>query len=584
MRYHRTSSTPQHRLAIGVVVAALGLAVPVAAAESDLDRFKTEIDAFIGRLGPSTNGVVEWAGSDPYEIRGEGDVLVAVITNARLSVKTPQVDHLTLDRIEIRRIGQKEEGRLIELAVLLPEQVTLSETDGSETRIALKDARANAIIEAQSGRGRDTKIAIASVRIDHVNSGAWLSFGPLSLTSKLVTGPDGGWSAPVEFDVNKIECFFPQGPFEGGIDRITFNGKSAGPKLDVLNKLRDAVEAVQNNHGQSPEARGAAFLALLPTIPAPFSTIRGELAMAGLTVRGVTGETLVSLAKAGSTIEITGLDTEAAAIRFSVRHEGFDLAQSILDETKVPHRIVLDLGLDGLSTQALSALLRAVGTMAEENKPGEDETQWKKQQATQQAIGAVAMLNPTFHIYDIAVDTDDVGADLTAEAKGSPLAPKGYTAAADLVIRGFGAIPKLSDGIPFAEYLPVLKELSVEEKAPDGTPRVDFHLASDPPNWITINGNDVSLWFTGAAVKPYQPRLLKPSDPPMRGNDVRSLQQALAAARITVEQDGVYTSSTAAAVARFQKDKGINVSGVVDAATRQRLGLPVDAPRQDGSN
>ena len=52
----------------------------------------------------------------------------------------------------------------------------------------------------------------------------------------------------------------------------------------------------------------------------------------------------------------------------------------------------------------------------------------------------------------------------------------------------------------------------------------------------------------------------------------RGVQRALAAAKIAVDQDGVYSSATAGAVARFQKQNGINVSGVVDAATRQRLG------------
>jgi peptidoglycan hydrolase-like protein with peptidoglycan-binding domain len=70
----------------------------------------------------------------------------------------------------------------------------------------------------------------------------------------------------------------------------------------------------------------------------------------------------------------------------------------------------------------------------------------------------------------------------------------------------------------------------------------------------------------------------------MRGNDVTNIQRALAGAKIAVEQDGVYNSSTAAAVARFQKQNGMNVNGVVDGATRQRLGLTAEAPRQGGRN
>src|SRR5262249_31943938 len=152
---------------------------------------------------------------------------------------------------------------------------------------------------------------------------------------------------------------------------------------------------------RSPEARGAALLSVLPTIGVPFGAIRGEATLEGLTVRGVTGETLLSLVKAGSTTEVTGLDGEEAAMRFSIRHEGLELAPSLLEDAKVPHRVVVDLGVSGLSTQALVKVLQAVSMMADEDRPSEAASQEKKQQAVQQALGASAMLNPTFHIYDI---------------------------------------------------------------------------------------------------------------------------------------------------------------------------------------
>ena len=66
----------------------------------------------------------------------------------------------------------------------------------------------------------------------------------------------------------------------------------------------------------------------------------------------------------------------------------------------------------------------------------------------------------------------------------------------------------------------------------------------------------------------------------MQGNDVKSVQRAPAKANIPIDQDGVYSPTTAAAVAQFQKQNGLNVSGVVDIATRRWLGLPADMPRQ----
>ncbi len=577
------SSVSRRRLTLAATMVAFFLSAS-ARAEPDVDRFKAEIDAFIGRLGPSSNGAVKWVSSDPYEIRHDGEALLATIENARLSLNTPQPGQLTLDSIEIRETARKDEGKLVELALTLPKNMILREADGTETKITLTGARANTVVEAELGRGRETLIEIASARLDQPKTGTWVTLGPLSMSSKLAAEANGGWSGPVQLDVEGIEYFLPQGPFSGAVDRIAFTGRSAGPRLNELDKLRHAIDQMQADDSKSPQARGAAFLAALSTISEPFSTIRGELALKALTVRSVTGETLVAVAKAGSTMEVSGLDTEQAALRFSISHEGLDLAPSLIENGKVPRRMVLDFGVADLNTQALTNLLHALITATDQRVSGENESEANKQQALQQALGAAAMLNPTFHVYDFAIDTKEVGVDLTAQAKGSPLAPKAYTASGDVGVRGFDAIPQLSGAIPFAQYLPVLREIGVEGTAPDGTPRLQFHLTSAPTDWIAINGNDVSAWFDATETAAGQPRLLRPSDPPMRGTDVKNVQRALAAAKISIEQDGEYNSATAGAVARFQKQNGLNVSGCVDAATRRRLAELGDPPRQGGRN
>src|SRR5260370_35587325 len=195
--------------AVAALVVALALGSPPRGAETDIDLFRSEIAAFIGRLEPSTNGMVKWAGSDPYEIRREDDSLVATITNPRLAFRA-ELDRLTFDRIEIRRTGQKDAGKLIELAILLPREGTLLEADGGETRLTLTDARAEAEIEAQTGRGRATAITIASARIEQPRIGAWIGFGPPAMTSKLVAKSDGGGSGPVHFKAKAVGFALPQ--------------------------------------------------------------------------------------------------------------------------------------------------------------------------------------------------------------------------------------------------------------------------------------------------------------------------------------------------------------------------------------
>ena len=73
------------------------------------------------------------------------------------------------------------------------------------------------------------------------------------MAHRRVADPNGGWSGPVEFEARGIEYFLPQGPVGGGIDRIAFNGRSAGPRLAELEKLRDAVDRLQAEDSKSPQ-------------------------------------------------------------------------------------------------------------------------------------------------------------------------------------------------------------------------------------------------------------------------------------------------------------------------------------------
>jgi len=71
------------------------------------------------------------------------------------------------------------------------------------------------------------------------------------------------------------------------------------------------------------------------------------------------------------------------------------------------------------------------------------------------------------------------------------------------------------------------------------------------------------------------PRVLKLTSPRMRGEDVRSVQRALAAhfPSLNLELDGVFGPDTEAAVRQFQAAAGIGVDGQVGPVTRRALGL-----------
>ena len=61
--------------------------------------------------------------------------------------------------------------------------------------------------------------------------------------------------------------------------------------------------------------------------------------------------------------------------------------------------------------------------------------------------------------------------------------------------------------------------------------------------------------------------------PPIQGDQVRALQQALTKAGFPVAADGSFGTSTDAAVRQFQEQKGLKADGIVGPATRSALGL-----------
>jgi peptidoglycan hydrolase-like protein with peptidoglycan-binding domain len=198
---------------------------------------------------------------------------------------------------------------------------------------------------------------------------------------------------------------------------------------------------------------------------------------------------------------------------------------------------------------------------------------WKR--ATPALIATAASLQPVFRVYDAMANFKDVGVDGRGEARRAPPPPLGYTAGGDVTVRGFDALREIVTDNIGQGYLALLKFLGERVTGPDGTEVTQFHLTSAPGKLIAVNGNDVSGWFQGAGGSEHRPRVLRLADPPEQGDDVRAVQKAVMTGG---RADGTYDVETALAVMRFQQSHGLNVDGIVDTATRNKLGLSPQPP------
>ncbi|MBV8779351.1 MAG: peptidoglycan-binding protein [Alphaproteobacteria bacterium] len=172
----------------------------------------------------------------------------------------------------------------------------------------------------------------------------------------------------------------------------------------------------------------------------------------------------------------------------------------------------------------------------------------------------------------------------SGEARRAPPPPLGYEASGDITVRGFDALGDIDTAQFDRTFLPLIKFLGSPATAADGAAVLTYHLSGALGQPLKLNGSDIGGWFGGTATHPPAPlaRALRLEQPPLTGDDVRAVQQALKPRPGPQFADGVYDSATAVAVAAFQKQAGLNADGIVDAATRAKLGIvppPAPAPK-----
>lgn len=565
------------------------LAPPQLAVAADPDAFKTAIEIFLHRAEASAEGYLRWDGADSFTVKTDGDAAVATLVNAHFSLRKDPNDakplaSLTLDRVEIIRKPAAQGGKFDDLAIALPTLVTLVSDEGREVDLTLEDGHVSVLLEGPDDRQRAVAVDFAEARVadkggkDGTDTGGkdWVRFGPFTASAKTVTNADGSWRSPIEFELKGVEFLFAEAPLAGRVERIAYSAGATGSSLAALDELRDRMTDTRNEVRRKPEIGGTAWLPLLSKFLTVFSTSEGKLTIEQASAKRPDGETLLTLAKAWMRGSISGLDGDSAALRFSLGHEGLALAPSLVPTAQAPRRADLDFGLDKIAVGVLRTICDAAA------KAGPDASDQDRQAASQQMIAAAMALSPVFHVYDASVEFPDVAVSASGEAHRAPPLPIGYAASGDVTVREFDALPEVLTGPLERAMLPLLKFIGHAATDADGHPVMKFALTSAIGRWIDINGSNLANWF--GASPSGAPRLLRLARPPLHGDDVTAVQKAVADNRVEPFEPGIYDTATALAVARFQKNAGLNVDGTVDAAVRHKLGLKPSAAAPDAAS
>lgn len=564
------------RSVFAVAVIVLSVTGSAAAWAADADDLKAEIETYFKRLGS-----IEWQGADKFTVRQEGDEAVAVIDNGRFAVRkdatTPKpAASIVADHIEIRRKPVSGDHDAFTYVISLPPSTILTASDGTELTLSLTGATATALVEGADKRFRELAASFAGGRLERKGAADWLKFGEVMLTSNISATGGGGWIGPIKLEAKALEFLLSDAPLAGKIDHIGYTGEAGGPSLADLDAFRDRIADLREKSAGDPAKNANRWLALLPKFFDVFEHSKGDLTVEGTTVKRPEGETLVTLAKATMDGSFTGIGSDKAKLRFKFGHEGLAIAPALVPEPQVPQRLAVDIGLEDVAGAPLRTILDAVG------KAGPDASDADKQAVLPQIIGAAMQLKPVFKVYGLTVEFKEARIDGAGEAQRGPPAPIGYSASGDVTVHGFDALSGILTAQNDRNYLPLLKFIATPDTDADGVKVLKFHLASETGKPLSINGNDVRGWVAGGnqfgRMPAGPPRVLRPTDPPETGDDVRAVQKAVRANVVEPLTDGVYDTATALAVARYQKQAGLNVSGVVDEATADKLGLKPPQP------
>lgn len=107
----------------------------------------------------------------------------------------------------------------------------------------------------------------------------------------------------------------------------------------------------------------------------------------------------------------------------------------------------------------------------------------------------------------------------------------------------------------------------------DYGPETELRLADSPAEGFS---NGLGMVEIGMET---EDQILRLTQPPMTGESVKKIQQALVNVGISIEVNGIFDAATKLAVKKFQEHKGLSADGIVGPNTRKMLGVKEDVSK-----
>lgn len=455
-----------------------------AASEAELRR---AVDSFTTWIATLSEGAAKLTTAAPVRVEPDGQGLRVTLPSLRLVVKDKDQPGVDIELGTVSFVQRDVGPGRWRLQGALPSAMRIKEPSGT---YEWTTGASRYAIELDPSDGLIYASELSAERLSGaVPDGQRVTIAGIQGKSSLADDGNGRWSSPVSMTLSELRLLNAKGQTLGQIGSIDATMKSDGVALDRARALQARISGLAG--GKSPPDQ-ATIEAMIDLVTKPSFIMRGigyDLSLKGLVVSEDGGQPLGQLGELRFGFGITGLDTNAAAISWNLRHAGLEAAGAMpFDGSLLPKTGEIAFALRGIPVA--EAIEAARAAFAGNPPPGAmDDPQ-------QFVIGLLAKAGTLIEISKLEVEADKAGIGVKAEARADASSPFSAVGRAELSLRGLEAVVEAIDQLGLGPVDPagvaVVAALGQQEKRPDGSVVRRYRFELKPDASLHLNDNDVT--------------------------------------------------------------------------------------------